>query len=97
MPRKPYRVLINGANFLLDFDGKREKHGFYTTRWVLANDDASAEAAAVLEMRNDSKLKGLILNDKDDPPLLHVKDINEDESLKPPIGFAFYQEEHEPV
>jgi hypothetical protein len=90
MSQKPYRVLVDGVNYLLVVNDKPQKLGFFTTRWVLADGPASAEASVLQAIRDDPKLKGMVLNTRDDPPELRVKEVSEDESVKPATGFAFY-------
>jgi hypothetical protein len=48
---KKYKVFVHGQNFLLNLDGKAEKVGFYTTRFVEANDDNEAEENAISTLR----------------------------------------------
>ena len=72
-----YRVSINGENFLLNFDGQIQKVGFYVTRVVDARNSQGAELAAVDLVRNDSWLKGNVLNERDDPPILYAEEIEE--------------------
>jgi hypothetical protein len=72
-----YRVLISGENFLLNFDGQVQKLGFYVTRVVDAQNPNDAELAAVDLVRRDSRLKGNVLNQSDDPPMLYAEEIEE--------------------
>jgi hypothetical protein len=72
-----YRVLINGENFLLNFDGQLQKLGFYVTRVVDARNPDEAELAAVNLVREDAHLKGNVLNERDDPPTLFADEIEE--------------------
>ena len=57
-----YRVLINGANFLIAFDGKRRGIGFYVTRFVGADDEAAAGMSAIGSLKNDHRLEEITLN-----------------------------------
>ncbi|MCA1592796.1 MAG: hypothetical protein LC754_09135 [Acidobacteria bacterium] len=72
-----YRVLINGENFLLNFDRQLQKLGFYVTRVVDARNPEEAELAAVNLVREDSRLKDNVLNERDDPPMLYADEIEE--------------------
>jgi hypothetical protein len=89
-----YRVLINGENFLLNFDGRPRKSGFYVTRFVDAADSEDAENAAVASLRDDAALKGLVLNSRDDPPTLYADEVEELEAYDPDenvdTGFSWY-------
>jgi hypothetical protein len=72
-----YRVLINGEDFLLNFDGQLQKLGLYVTRVVDAQNPDEAELAAVDLVREDSRLRGNILNERDDPPMLYAEEVEE--------------------
>ena len=72
-----YRVLLNGENFLLNFNGQLQKLGFYVSRVVDAQNPGEAELAAVNLVREDSRLKGNVLNELDDPPMLYAEEIEE--------------------
>ncbi|HEX8745798.1 MAG TPA: hypothetical protein VF717_01275 [Pyrinomonadaceae bacterium] len=89
-----YRVLINGENFLLDFDGQLRKLGFYVTRAVDAQDPDEAELTAVDLVREDSRLKGNVLNERDDPPMLYAEDVEEieesDSEVNVNTGFSWF-------
>jgi hypothetical protein len=89
-----YRVLMNGENFLLNFDGRPQKLGFYVTRFVDAADAEGAECAAVALLREDAALKGLVLNGRDDPPVLNADEVEEVEECDAEehvdTGFSWY-------
>ena len=91
---KKYKVLVHGQNFLLDVDGKVKKVGFYTTRFLEANDDQEAEENAISTLRNDPTLRSGVLNEKSDAPMLYVEEIAELDSFEgltlPGTGFSFY-------
>lgn len=96
---KKFRVLLNGRNFLLDmgYDGLK-KHGFFTTRWVKANDEVEAENSAVEMVRQCSQLRSVVLNEKDDPPEIFLEEIDvavafEYFRRKPGKGYIFYPED----
>jgi hypothetical protein len=94
MPK--YKVEIHGANFLIEMDGRPAKHGFFTTRFVEAPDAAAAENAAVQMIRETQRLRDLVRNVPDDPPIMDVLAITELESfvgiehLDP--GFMWFEE-----
>jgi hypothetical protein len=92
-----YRVLVRGANFLLELEGERRRFGFYATRFVRAASRQEAEAKAVELVRSDEQLITGVLNEADDPPMLYVEEA---EKLGPlrglagaNAGFTFYREE----
>ncbi len=89
-----YRVLINGENFFLNFEGRPQKLGFYVTRFVDAQDAEGAEKAAVDLIREDAWLKGNVLNNRDDPPMLYADEVKELEAYDPEenvdTGFSWY-------
>jgi hypothetical protein len=70
MPK--YRVQINAKNFLVDMDGVVAKYGFITWRLVDAPDPVAAENSAVQMLREDQELRVLVLNEKNDPPVMDV-------------------------
>lgn len=90
-----YRVRLNGQNFLLNFDRKPQKYGFYTTRDVEAKSFEDAELKAVELIKNDDVLIIDILNDKADSPMIFVKEmrlLESDEKRLINLGFTFYSE-----
>ena len=94
MPK--YKVEINGANFLIDMEGRTAKHGFFTTRFVESTDSAAAEKSAVQMIRETQKLRDLVRNTPDDPPFMDVTSVIELASfdgianLEP--GIVWYEE-----
>lgn len=96
---KKFRVFVRGENFLVNLDDVEEKVGFYTTRYVEALDEETAEYAVMDMLRGDPKLAKGVLNDKSDPPMMYAEDVEEIDSLEglplPGTGFAFYPDEKE--
>jgi hypothetical protein len=97
MPR--FRILIHGQNFLLDVEGKQERLGFYTPRFVDAPDAEMAERVAMEDFRTSAQGRELIaaaLNPPDDPPVLEgriIESVTAAMGAGPPIGeLAFYSE-----
>ena len=92
-----YRVLLNGENFLIEWDGQPSKTGFYTTRVVEADNPDEAETIAVEIIKQDARLRSITLNGKEDSPMIYVDEIEEVSSLAPgentATGFAFYPED----
>lgn len=92
--KKKFRIYINGINFLIRFEGKLEKHGFFTTRYTEGNNESEAELVAIDLIRDE--LKEIVLNQKSDPPVLNVQETVELESFEnvdiPGRGFTWYEE-----
>lgn len=91
-----YQVHINGQNFLINSDGNISRHGFFTYRFVEAPDPKSAENAAVQMIRDTQRLRDVVLNAPNDPPVMDVTEIleielNGESEIDQP-GFVFYAE-----
>lgn len=93
---KKYKVFVRGENFLINLDGVNQKMGFYTTRFVEAENEEAAEYAVMDMLRSDPKLVKGVLNEGSDPPMMYAEEIEELKSFKefpvPGTGFAFYPE-----
>jgi hypothetical protein len=91
-----YKVEINGANFLIDMNGRTAKHGFFTARFVQAADSAAAENTAVQITRETQRVRDLVQNAPGDPPVMDVTSVVElasfdgIENLEP--GIVWYEE-----
>lgn len=72
---KKFEVCIMGKNFLIKRGRSAKKNGFLAARFVEADDYSSAVEAAMNSLRSD--LKDVVVNDKSDPPVLNVVEINE--------------------
>jgi hypothetical protein len=91
-----FRTLVRGENFLMSTDGKTERLGFYTTRFVEAEGPEGAEMAAVESIRADTQLAQAISNDRSDPPMIFVDEIQEimeTDILSVGSGFTFFPTE----
>jgi hypothetical protein len=75
---RKFLVRLNGRNFLalLNNDTPR-KCGFYSNRYVEADDERAAELAAVNQLRAKESLVSVVRNPPDDPPLIHLVEITE--------------------
>ena len=92
-----WRVLMNGRNFWLRVEDRPQRLGFYTTRFVVAEDKPSAELAACNLLRDDPRLQA-VLNDRSDPPVIQAEEVVEvsaPDGDPPNAGYAFYGEEPE--
>ena len=80
----------------MNLDQGPHKYGFYTTRFVEAEDSKEAENIAVEIIKNDNKLKPSVLNEKSNPPKIYVEEIVEldsfDDIKTPGGGYTFYPE-----
>lgn len=89
-----YKVLLNGRNFWMNIDSQPKLMGFYTTRYLEGDTPELAEDCAVQLIREDPKLRGSVINDKDDPPMIHVEEVvllRTFEGTEPPgSGYTFY-------
>lgn len=94
---KKFRVLVEGVNFLIEMDNELRKYGFYTTRFVTAEDEVQAEKLAVEMLRFE--LRNSVRNDKSDSPVMFVEEIEElksfDQVDTPGTGFVWYTDERE--
>lgn len=94
-----YRVMVVGGNVAMVsrrwFRRRRENYGFYTTRFVVAEDEAGAEALAIALVRaelQEQKWPAF----QGDTILVRREEIEElssfGDSLVPGRGFAFFPE-----
>ena len=86
---------MNGRNFWLEFEGEPRKVGFYTTRFVEAQDSQAAENFAIQMLRSDSTLQR-VLNDHSDPPIIYAEEVEESVQKHQEYGntgYSFYPEE----
>ena len=94
---KKFRVFVRGENFFWESEGAVKRFGFYTTRFVEAADENEAELRAVDTLRQDEKLRGNVLNDKSDLPMLFVEEIEEipsfDDIENRSPGLALYEDQ----
>ena len=95
---KRYRLILEGRNFIIDTGEGAKKVGFYATRFVKAHDLETAEKIAVELVNSDPSLKGNVLNEKTDPPIICLDEhceIGWFEYIRrqPGVGFTFYPED----
>jgi len=92
---KKYKLYIEGKNILIDIDDQVGKHGFFTTRFIKAQDTKDAEKIALQLIRDE--LKSVVLNGRSDPPTFLFQEINEIDSfgdyLVPGAGFTWFDSE----
>ena len=86
-------MLIEGENLLMDLQGV-QRLGFFTTRYVAAEDmdDASDRAIALVEQ--ELLEQGCLLNEQGDSPSYTVSEVRQINSFKgisvPGKGFTLY-------
>jgi hypothetical protein len=91
-----YRCLVRGENFRLEVNEERRLHGFYTTRWVEAENPDSAEEVVVSLLKQESILQKPDWHDGSGPAaMMFVEEIEEAEGycIGPNQGFSFFLEE----
>ena len=78
---------MNGRNYLMSFDGKERKQGFYQNMFLEADNPEQAETLAAAKIRFNRELNEAALNPKDDPPRIcldtiwELDDFNDVENL----------------
>lgn len=90
-----YRVMLHGENFLVIFDGKLKRVGFYTTRDVEADSFADAARKAVELVKNEYRLKDSYA-EKNESPTVSVKEMRlvmPNEKHLENRGYTFYKED----
>ncbi|MEW6127167.1 MAG: hypothetical protein AB1757_09020 [Acidobacteriota bacterium] len=75
-----FRVLINGENFLIEVEDKLQKMGFFVTRIIEAASMEEAEILAIDLLKQDARLKAIVRNQSDDPPMLYIEEKEEIQS-----------------
>ena len=94
---KKYKVIVEGNNFLIRFEDKIKKYGFFTVRFVEAQNEAEAETKVIEMLRNDANLVALVRNEETDPPMMYAEEIEEVKSFGkfsvPGTGFAWYPDD----
>lgn len=93
---KKYIVMLEGRNFILDYEGQPTRFGFSTTRHVEAADPEEAGRRAIEEVREDDRLNAPLLNDPSNPPRVTMTRTVEVESFdfdrSPELGYIFYED-----
>jgi hypothetical protein len=93
---KNYIVLLEGRNFIFDYEGKPTRFGFSTTRHVEAANPEEAARLAIQDVRGDDRLNASLLNDPSDPPRVTTTRTVEVESFdsdpNPDLGYIFYED-----
>jgi hypothetical protein len=94
---KKFEIMIEGKNFLIRIDDEIRRVGFFTTRFVEANNAAAAEGRALDLVRDE--LRDRVLNERTNPPMMFIKRMDEVSSFGdrsvPGKGFSWYPEDRE--
>jgi hypothetical protein len=88
-----FRVLVRGENFQMKLSGTVGTFGFFATRFVEVESPEAVESAAVDVIRKDPELKGTVLNDMSNPPMVFVdeiKQVSQSAVQKEIHGFTFF-------
>lgn len=70
-----FAVMLRGEGFVIEFDSKPMRCGFYTTRYVRAGNEQDAEIAAVNLVRRDEDLLKSMRRETSSDPLLFAESI----------------------
>jgi len=65
-----------GGNFELNFEGKTNNFGFYTTIIVKANSEEEAEMKAVELIKTDNSLLSMVIRDSEHEPKIHLEKMS---------------------
>lgn len=94
--------MLHGKDFLLDYEGEKQFHGFFTTRWVKAENPKEAELAAVRLIKEDVRLVNATSNKngEEPEPMIYLEELSEVSWLtylrrRPGVGYSFYLKENE--
>jgi hypothetical protein len=94
---KKYKVMLEGKNFLMKIEGKVRRLGFFTTRFLEANNPEDAKLKAVQMIRDDKQFSEAVQNEREDPPMIYLDSIYElksfDGLLVPGTDYAFFPDE----
>ena len=90
---RKFKVIVEGRNVVMRFDGEISRMGFFATRLIESDTLEAAKQAALRLMKME--VMDTILNGRDNPPVFVVEDAFEvrandvDSSLS---GFTWYPE-----
>ncbi len=91
---KKFKALIEGKNCYIKMDDGAQYCGFFTTRFVEADDALAAENMVIKLVKDE--LRGIVLNKKNNPPVMYVDELFEVESFGEKstsgAGFTWFKE-----
>jgi hypothetical protein len=70
-----FAVMLRGENFEIPLDRVPERMGFYTTRFVLASNEADAENKAVELVRGDEVLRKATVKTSMYTPMIYLESL----------------------
>ncbi|MBN1849429.1 MAG: hypothetical protein JW932_12680 [Deltaproteobacteria bacterium] len=70
---KPYRLFVQGKNFLIKKNSKVMRYGFTQNMFVEADSPSQAKLIAIATTKLDKELKEITLNSESDPPQINVE------------------------
>ena len=94
MPSRKFRVLVHGFDpgSSLGLDGPGV--GFYTTRYLEAENEQEAAGLAVEMVTSEERLATVVKNEWRNQPVIKAEEVDELESLEgiplPGAGYTFY-------
>lgn len=95
MLTRKYRISVEGKNFKIRLEKVVQQLGFYTTRFIIAENEAVACETALDLIRNE--LKEIVLNEPSDPPMMFIEETVELDSfgdnMVPGKGFTWFEED----
>ena len=91
---KKYSLLIKGKNLKVNIGGKTCRHGFFTTRYIEADNGSEAKRIAINLI--EQELGPSLLNDSADSPRFLFEEVLEVEKFDgrevPGAGFTWFEE-----
>lgn len=90
--------MLEGRGFLMDMEGSVKKYGFFTTRYVEAENPEQAELKAIQLIREDQSITMAVKNEGSKPSI-YLDSIAELESFEdvrlPGRGYTFFPDDSE--
>lgn len=92
---KKFKIVVEGQNYIVNLDEIPQRCGFFTTRFVEAENLSEAENIVRQLIRDE--LKEVLLNDRNNPPVISLDEVVEIVSFGdndvPGFGFTWFKEE----
>ena len=84
-----FKVQLQGEGFSVELESKVRRVGFFTVRWVTAQDAVEAEKQAAAIVKGEEKFHALV-----GPGVLKAVEVERCDatSAREPTGYAFYLE-----
>ena len=81
-----FRCLIHGENFSIESDGRANVKGFYTTRFLEAENYSQAEVIGLAVLRADSYFADEAMKNRSPEARIEFEEIEELKGKPPKIG-----------